>query len=268
MWVAMEAATLSTVLLVTLYRTPASLEAGWKYFILCGVGCASFVWHDAFVFRRGKGGGSGRRDGAPMDTPKCVKGGSSQSVLRLAFVFLLVGTGPRWVWRLCIIGYRMRTRRARRRFGGPLRSAAKRRDLCGSALQGLGGGIAADTLPSRMLMGFGSAVGNVGRIFPLATARHQATFRLLVNRAHGHHHLRIRDGWPGGQFRGPAAYDSSFTDEISDFFTVGHATQKAGSQLIVDNIRGLVNTQPDDWLGSNDRYRGNSWDAAVRGICE
>ena len=30
MWVAMEAATLSTVLLVTLYRTPASLEAGWK----------------------------------------------------------------------------------------------------------------------------------------------------------------------------------------------------------------------------------------------
>jgi hydrogenase-4 component F len=28
-WVAMEAATLSTVLLVTLYRTPASLEAGW-----------------------------------------------------------------------------------------------------------------------------------------------------------------------------------------------------------------------------------------------
>jgi hydrogenase-4 component F len=40
MWVAMEAATLSTVLLVTLYRTAASLEAGWKYFILCGVGIA------------------------------------------------------------------------------------------------------------------------------------------------------------------------------------------------------------------------------------
>src|SRR5215469_12439595 len=38
LWVAMEAATLSTVLLVTLYRTPASLEAGWKYFVLCGVG--------------------------------------------------------------------------------------------------------------------------------------------------------------------------------------------------------------------------------------
>jgi hydrogenase-4 component F len=31
LWVAMEAATLSTVLLVTLYRTAASLEAGWKW---------------------------------------------------------------------------------------------------------------------------------------------------------------------------------------------------------------------------------------------
>ena len=37
LWVAMEGATLSTVLLVSLYRTPASLEAAWKYFILCSV---------------------------------------------------------------------------------------------------------------------------------------------------------------------------------------------------------------------------------------
>ena len=40
LWVAMEAATLATVLLVAVYRTPASLEAAWKYFILCGVGIA------------------------------------------------------------------------------------------------------------------------------------------------------------------------------------------------------------------------------------
>src|SRR5258708_14807560 len=40
LWVALEAATLATVLLVSLYRTPASLEAAGKYFILCGVGIA------------------------------------------------------------------------------------------------------------------------------------------------------------------------------------------------------------------------------------
>ncbi|MBV8306726.1 MAG: hydrogenase 4 subunit F, partial [Gammaproteobacteria bacterium] len=43
-WVAMEGATLSTVLLVTLYRTGASLEAGWKYFVLCGVGIAQALF--------------------------------------------------------------------------------------------------------------------------------------------------------------------------------------------------------------------------------
>src|SRR5437867_8967338 len=40
LWVAMEAATLATVLLVSVYRTATSLEAAWKYFILCGVGIA------------------------------------------------------------------------------------------------------------------------------------------------------------------------------------------------------------------------------------
>src|SRR5450759_1225799 len=33
LWVALEGATLATVLLVSLYRTPASLEAAWKYLI-------------------------------------------------------------------------------------------------------------------------------------------------------------------------------------------------------------------------------------------
>src|SRR5207245_9606413 len=42
--VAMEAATLTTVLLVALYRTHASLEAAWKYFILCGVGIAQALF--------------------------------------------------------------------------------------------------------------------------------------------------------------------------------------------------------------------------------
>jgi hydrogenase-4 component F len=50
MWVAMEAATLSTVLLVTLYRTPASLEAGWKYFILCGVGISQALFGTILMY--------------------------------------------------------------------------------------------------------------------------------------------------------------------------------------------------------------------------
>ena len=75
LWVAMEAATLSTVLLVTLYRTAASLEAGWKYFILCGVGIAQALFGTILLYfaaeqelgRRG-------RERAALDTPQCRQG--------------------------------------------------------------------------------------------------------------------------------------------------------------------------------------------------
>ena len=50
LWVATEAATLSTVLLVSLYRTPASLEAAWKYFILCGVGIAQALFGTILLY--------------------------------------------------------------------------------------------------------------------------------------------------------------------------------------------------------------------------
>src|SRR6266705_690722 len=50
LWVAMEAATLATVLLVSLYRTPASLEAAWKYFILCSVGIAQALFGTILLY--------------------------------------------------------------------------------------------------------------------------------------------------------------------------------------------------------------------------
>ena len=50
LWVAMEGATLATVLLVSLYRTPESVEAAWKYFILCGVGIAQALFGTVLVY--------------------------------------------------------------------------------------------------------------------------------------------------------------------------------------------------------------------------
>ena len=50
LWVALEAATLTTVLLVSLYRTAASLEAAWKYFILCGVGIAQALFGTILLY--------------------------------------------------------------------------------------------------------------------------------------------------------------------------------------------------------------------------
>src|SRR6266705_1266619 len=94
-WVAMEAATLSTVLLVTLYRTPASLEAGWKYFILCGVGIAQALFGTILLyFAAEKVLGA---EGAALLWTELngVKGQLEPTVLSLAFVFLLVGYGTK-----------------------------------------------------------------------------------------------------------------------------------------------------------------------------
>ena len=76
LWVAMEAATLSTVLLVSLYRTRASLEAAWKYFILCGVGIAQALvrHHSCCTSPQSKRSGPPRHDCIAVDSPQCSEG--------------------------------------------------------------------------------------------------------------------------------------------------------------------------------------------------
>ena len=96
LWVAMEAATLSTVLLVTLYRTPASLEAGWKYFILCGVGIAQALFGTILLYVAAETVLGGEDVSALLWTHlDAVKGQLEPTVLGLAFVFLLVGYGTK-----------------------------------------------------------------------------------------------------------------------------------------------------------------------------
>src|SRR5712691_1643464 len=95
LWVALEAATLSTVLLVSLYRTPASLEAAWKYFILCSVGLAQALFGTILLyFAAEKVLGPG---GTALLWTHLhqVRGQLEPTVLSLAFVFLLVGYGTK-----------------------------------------------------------------------------------------------------------------------------------------------------------------------------
>ena len=50
MWVAVELATLTTVLMVGIYRTPEALEAAWKYFILGSVGIALALFGTILIY--------------------------------------------------------------------------------------------------------------------------------------------------------------------------------------------------------------------------
>ncbi len=95
LWVAMEAATLTTVLLVSLYRTPAALEAAWKYFILCGVGIALALFGTILLYFAAEqvlGAGGGALSWTHLNG---VKTRLEPVVLQLAFVFLLVGYGTK-----------------------------------------------------------------------------------------------------------------------------------------------------------------------------
>ncbi|TMG84607.1 MAG: hydrogenase 4 subunit F, partial [Betaproteobacteria bacterium] len=95
LWVAMEAATLTTVLLVSLYRTPASLEAAWKYFILCGVGIAQALFGTILLYFAAEkllGAGGSALLWTELNG---VKNQLEPTVLSLAFVFLLVGYGTK-----------------------------------------------------------------------------------------------------------------------------------------------------------------------------
>ncbi len=50
LWVGIEATTLSTAFLVSFYKNPPSLEAGWKYLIICSVGIAFALFGIVILF--------------------------------------------------------------------------------------------------------------------------------------------------------------------------------------------------------------------------
>ncbi|HWH39813.1 MAG TPA: hydrogenase 4 subunit F, partial [Usitatibacter sp.] len=95
LWVAMEAATLATVLLVAVYRTPASLEAAWKYFILCGVGIAQALFGTILVYFAAERVLGAEGNALLWTHLDGVKHQLEPAIMSLAFVFLLVGYGTK-----------------------------------------------------------------------------------------------------------------------------------------------------------------------------
>src|SRR5258708_27528892 len=95
LWVAMEAATLATVLLVSVYRTPAALEAAWKYFILCGVGIAQALFGTILLYFAAERVLGAEGNALLWTHLNLVKTQLEPAIMSLAFVFLLVGYGTK-----------------------------------------------------------------------------------------------------------------------------------------------------------------------------
>jgi len=226
MWVAMEAATLTTVLLVALYRTPASLEAAWKYFILCGVGIAQALFGTILVYF----------------AAERVLGPGVDSLLWTHLDGTKVGLVPLHNWlpdahaegptpvSAVLSGLLLNV---------ALYALIRCKVITDGSLHQEGG------LPfaSSLMMGFGLLSVVVGAFF---LSRQRDIKRMFAYSSIEHMGLiafAFGMGGPIASFAGLLHMTMHSLTKSAIFFAVGHATQKTGTQLM-ENIRGLMRVNP------------------------
>lgn len=244
LWVAMEAATLTTVLLVSVYRTPASLEAAWKYFILCGVGIAQALLGTILLYmaaQRVVGQGLNPLLWTNLNT---VKLHLNPVIMSLAFVFLLVGYGT----KVGLAPLHNWLPDAHAEGPTPI-SAVLSGLLLNVALYAvirckvLTDGALGNHFAGHLMIGFGllsvlvAAFSllrqkDIKRMFSYSSIEHMG----LMTFAFGL-------GGPIANFAGLLHMTVHALTKSAVFYAVGHAAQKAGSQ-IMDQIRGLIKISP------------------------
>lgn len=244
LWVAMEAATLTTVVLVSVYRTAASLEAAWKYFILCGVGIAQALFGTVLLYMAAERV-VGPEGGALLWTHlDAVKGELDPTIITLAFAFLFVGYGT----KVGLVPIHNWLPDAHAEGPTPV-SAVLSGLLLNVALYAvlrckvLTDGALQSPLASQLMMGFGlvsvvaaafflSRQKDIKRMFAYSSIEHMG----LMTFAFGL-------GGPTATFAGLLHMTVHSLIKSAIFFAVGHAAQKAGTQAM-DEIRGLIKVSP------------------------
>jgi len=244
LWVALEGATLSTVLLVSLYRTPASLEAAWKYFILCSVGIAQALFGVILLYFAaekvlGPGGTS-----LLWTHLYEVRHQLEPTVLSLAFVFLLVGFGtkvglvPLHNWlpdahaegptpvSAVLSGLLLNVALYAVVRSKVLVDGALDRNFSGSLMMGFG------LLSVVVAAFFLSRQKDIKRMFAYSSIEHMGIMTFAFGM-----------GGPVAAFAGLLHMTVHSLTKSAIFFTVGHASQKTGTQNM-DEIRGLIESNP------------------------
>ncbi len=244
LWVAMEGATLATVLLVSLYRTPASIEAAWKYFILCGVGIAQALFSTILLyFAAEKVLGTG---GTALLWTHLneVRTSLEPQVLSLAFIFLLIGYGT----KVGLVPVHNWLPDAHSEGPTPV-SAVLSGLLLNVALYALVrgkvlvDGAVGTAFGSRLLMGFG-LISVVTAVFSLA--RQNDIKRMFAYSSIEHMGLTTFAfglGGPIGTFAALLHMTVHSLTKSAIFFAAGHASQIAGSQQMA-RIHGLIQQCP------------------------
>jgi len=244
LWVAMEAATLTTVLLVSVYRTAASLEAAWKYFILCGVGIALALFGTVLLYMAAEKV-LGATGGALLWTHlDAVKARLDPNIITLAFAFLFIGYGT----KVGLVPLHNWLPDAHAEGPTPV-SAVLSGLLLNVAMYALlrckvlTDGALDNALAGQLLMGFGLASVVVAAFF---LSRQKDVKRMFAYSSIEHMGLiafAFGLGGPIANFAGLLHMTVHSLTKSAIFFAVGHATQKAGTQ-VMSEIRGLIKVSP------------------------
>ncbi len=244
MWVAMEGATLATVLLVSLYRTPESIEAAWKYFILCGVGIAQALFGTILLYYAAVQIGDAESALLWSELFQHAKQ-LNPEVLEIAFVFLLIGYGT----KIGLVPLHNWLPDAHSEGPTPM-SAVLSGLLLNDALYAvvrnkmLVDGAPHSDMAGHLMMGFGLLSFLVGALF---LHRQKDIKRLFSYSSIEHMGLMTFSFGVGGPLATFAALLHMTVHSLTKsaiFVTVGHATQVAGTQRM-EKIRGLIKTQPE-----------------------
>jgi len=244
MWVAVELATLSTVLMVGLYRTHAALEAAWKYFILGSVGIALALFGTILVYTAAQ---PVLGEGTPAMIWTDLYANATRfdpAMLNVAFVFLLVGYGT----KVGLAPFHAWLPDAHAEGPTPI-SAVLSGLLLNVALYAV--------LRFKMLMTANEAavapgplmagLGLLSLVFAAAMLyRRRDIKRLFAYSSIEHMGIIVFAfgmGGPLANFAGLLHMVMHSLTKSAIFFAVGNVTQVKGTQLLA-NIRGLTHSHP------------------------
>ncbi|MFL6973176.1 MAG: hydrogenase 4 subunit F [Xanthobacteraceae bacterium] len=244
MWVGVEVATLSTVMMVGIYRTPEAVEAAWKYFILGSVGIALAFFGTILVYLVAQDVLGEGLAAMAWDAMVQKAGAFDPRLLSLAFVFLLVGYGT----KVGLAPFHAWLPDAHAEGPTPI-SAVLSGLLLNVALYAL--------LRFKMLLAANPATLNVGIIMIVLglTSVVFAAFMLFrrrdIKRLFAYssiEHMGIITfafgmGGPLANFAGLLHMTMHSLTKSAIFFAVGHVAQVKGTQQIAQ-IRGLSATHP------------------------
>ena len=247
MWVAIELATLTTVLMVGIYRTHEALEAAWKYFILGSVGIGLALFGTILVYMAAHPVIGEGLQGMVWTTLVANVAAFDPALLNLAFVFLLLGYGT----KVGLAPLHAWLPDAHAEGPTPI-SAVLSGLLLNVALYAVlrfklllaGNAEALAAGPLMIGMGLVSLVfaafmlyrrRDIKRMFAYSSIEHMG----IITFAFGM-------GGPIANFAGLLHMVMHSLTKSAIFFAVGHIAQAKGTQKIAD-IRGLTATHP--WLG-------------------